>query len=141
MAKLEDDNYALIAHPKKLVPWARPGWFDKASAWIEQQLASQGYNIVAPIEQLHVRVWSTILRVSTSSGMLYFKASGPSFAYEPALTQVLSEHWPACIPHVIAVDLERTWILMEDAAIVKELARVVEQMLKIRWTIPTHAAP
>ena len=68
MAKLEDDNYALIPHPKKPVPWAQPDWFDKVSAWIEQQLASQGYNIFAPIEQLHVRVWSAILRVSTSSG-------------------------------------------------------------------------
>src|SRR5712692_9551607 len=51
--------------PYKRVPWARPGWFDQATTWIERELVSQGYNIVAPIEQVHVRVWSTILRVST----------------------------------------------------------------------------
>lgn len=101
--------------PTARVPWARPGWFDEAKTWIEEQVTSRGYRIVAPIEQVHVRVWSTVLRVPTSSGMLYFKASGPSFAYEPALTQTLSEHWPQCIPHVIAIDKQRTWILMEDA--------------------------
>ncbi|MFL5625634.1 MAG: phosphotransferase [Ktedonobacteraceae bacterium] len=101
--------------PAERVPWARLGWFDRTTAWIEEQIARLGYGIDAPIDQLHARVWSTILRVPTSSGMLYFKASGPSFAYEPPLTQTLSAHWPACIPHVIAVDKEQSWLLMKDA--------------------------
>ena len=101
--------------PTQRVPWARLGWFDRAMAWIEQHVSRLGYTLVAPIEQVHVRVWSTVLRVPTATGMLYFKACGPSYAYEPALTQFLFAHWPKCIPHVIAVDTQRTWMLMKDA--------------------------
>ncbi len=101
--------------PAKRVPWSRIGWFDRATAWIAKQVTQQGYTMVAPIEQLHIRAWSTVLRVSTSDGLLYFKAVAPGFAYELALTQFLSTHWPKCIPHVLAVDTERRWMLMKDA--------------------------
>jgi len=101
--------------PAQRVPWARIGWFDGARAWIEEQVVRLGYAIVAPIEQIHVRAWSTVLRVHTSGGLLYFKAVAAGFAYEPALTQFLAAHWPECIPHVFAVDTEQRWMLMKDA--------------------------
>jgi len=101
--------------PAKRVPWARMGWFDEATAWIEGQVARLGYAIIAPVEQVHVRVWSTVLRVPTSAGLLYFKAVAAGFAHEPALTQYLSAHWPECIPHVLAVNTELRWMLMKDA--------------------------
>ena len=101
--------------PAKRVPWARIGWFDRARAWIEEQVARLGYTIVTPVEQVHARAWSTVLRVSTTEGMLYFKAVAPGFTHEPGLTQYLSAHWPECVPHVLAVDTERRWMLMKDA--------------------------
>lgn len=101
--------------PAKRVPWSRIGWFDMATTWIAEQIARLGYTMVAPIEQLHARAWSTVLRVSTSDGLLYFKAGAPGFAYEPKLTQFLSTHWSECIPHVLAVDTQCRWMLMKDA--------------------------
>ncbi|HLJ32014.1 MAG TPA: phosphotransferase, partial [Ktedonobacteraceae bacterium] len=101
--------------PAKRVPWARIGWFDGARAWIEEQVAWLGYTMVAPIEQVHARVWSTVLRISTTEGVLYFKAVAPGFAHEPGLTQYLSAHWPGCVPHVLTVDTEQRWMLMKDA--------------------------
>ncbi len=101
--------------PAKRVPWSRIGWYDRATAWITEQTTQLGYNIIAPIEQVHARVWSTVLCVSTSGGLFYFKAVAPGFAYEPTLTQFLSANWPDCIPHVLAVDTERRWMLMKDA--------------------------
>ncbi len=100
---------------QKRVPWSRIGWFDRATAWIVEQVTRLGYTMIAPIEQLHVRAWSTVLRVPTAGGLLYFKAVAPGFAHEPALTQYLSVHWPECIPHVLAVDTEHRWMLMKDA--------------------------
>ena len=108
--EIEYDNI-----PTRRVLWARLGWFDRAVAWITQHVTQAGYALVAPIEQVHVRVWSTVLRVPTSGGMLYFKASGPSYTYEPALTQYLSIHWSHDMPHVLAVDTQQTWMLMKDA--------------------------
>ncbi|MHB8597523.1 MAG: phosphotransferase [Ktedonobacteraceae bacterium] len=113
-----EDWFAEMEHgkiPEQRVPWSRIGWFDRARLWIIEQVTQQGYTMVAPIEQVHVRVWSTVLRVHTSDGILYFKASGRLYDYEPALTHYLSMHWPGCIPHVLALDTEQIWMLMKDA--------------------------
>ena len=101
--------------PVRCVPWARTGWFDEASAWITEQLSHLGYTMVAPIEQVHVRVWSTVFRVHTSGGLLYFKAVAEGFAHEPPLTDFLSMHWPEYVPHALAVDTTRRWMLMRHA--------------------------
>ncbi len=97
-------------------PWARPGWFAAASAWLESQLARRGYTLVAPVEQ--VKSWgiSCILRARTASGDFYLKQAStlPLFADEPALTQMLAARYPEHIPTPIAVALDRGWMLLAD---------------------------
>ncbi len=101
--------------PTQRVPWARMGWFDEASAWITEQLSHLGYTMVTPIEQVHTRAWSAVFRVATSGGLLYFKAVAEGFAHEPPLTDFLSMHWPEYVPHVLAIDTVRRWMLMRHA--------------------------
>lgn len=110
--------------PAWRLPWARSGWFASASMWISQQLHYLGIEVTGLIEQIAVRMWSSILRVPTTIGDVYFKAASPAFAFEPLLTHVLSERLPAHSPHVLAVDSERHWMLMEDAG--KTLRTVIE---------------
>ena len=85
------------AIPALRPPWARPGWFAAASAWIESQLARRGYTLVAQVEQ--VKSWgiSCILRARTASGDFYLKQASilPLFADEPALTQALLPATPS----------------------------------------------
>src|SRR5690349_17683011 len=95
-------------------PWKRAGWLNQASAWIHEQLERQGIAVNGPIEQPHVRPWSTVLRVPTSQGDVYFKATAPTLMHEPALTEALSRWRPDCIPPLLAVDLARGWMLMPD---------------------------
>jgi hypothetical protein len=95
--------------------WARVGWFATAEQWIQQQLDRLGYVATDSVKQLSMSTWSTVLRVSTTTGDLYFKVSAPVFAYEPLLTQTLSTLVPAHIPPVLTVDNERHWMLMQDA--------------------------
>ena len=54
------------------LPWTQPGWFEQASAWIHAELERQGIRVSGPIEQPHVRPWSTVLRVPTIAGDFYF---------------------------------------------------------------------
>ena len=61
-----------------------------------------------------LRPWSTVLRVPTSAGDHYFKATSPLLAHEPALTQWLAQQRPDCIAPVLAVDRDRGWMLMPD---------------------------
>lgn len=108
-----DDEYY-----QKRLPWMRPGWFASATAWIDEQLVVLNAARIAPIEQLVAKSWSTVLRVPTTRGNLYFKAPAPLFAFEPALTALLDRLVPAQVPPVLVVDGQRHWMLMQDAGMV-----------------------
>ena len=100
-------------HHDKL-PWTQPGWREQAEAWIHTELERRSILIAGEIEQPQVRPWSTVLRVPTSAGDHYFKATSPLLAHEPALTQWLAQQRPDCIAPVLAVDRDRGWMLMPD---------------------------
>lgn len=97
------------------LPWARADWFEQASAWIQVELARHAIELTGAIEQPHIRPWSTVLRVPTNQGDLYFKATAPVLAHEPALTQALAVWRPDCMLQLLATDLDRGWLLMRDA--------------------------
>ncbi len=100
--------------PTLRAPWARPGWFGEACAWIEAQVQHEGWSLSRPIEQL--RLWSITcaLRMRTSAGDLYFKAVPEMFAREPGLTRALGELFSDCVPEVVAMDAARGWMLLRD---------------------------
>jgi hypothetical protein len=70
--------------------------------------------VTGEIEQTHVAHWSTVLRVPTVEGTLWFKASDPLGAFEPALTVFLARLLPDSAPDPVAVDTERGWMLTRD---------------------------
>jgi hypothetical protein len=69
---------------------------------------------VAPIEQPHVRPWSTVLRVPTDAGAVWFKANMPTQAFEAAVVEILAARRPDLLPELLATDLERGWMLQRD---------------------------
>ena len=97
------------------LPWLQPGWRDTTAAWISKQLAAQGLTLAGPVEQPHVRPWSTVLSVPTRTGLLYFKAVAPVLGHEPALTAALARWRPDCMPEVLAIHPTRGWLLMRDS--------------------------
>jgi hypothetical protein len=52
---------------------------------VEDWLAAHGVEPSAPVETIHKRPWSTVLRVPTSDGDLYLKQEQPVQAYEVLL--------------------------------------------------------
>lgn len=96
------------------LPWERPGWRERVRTWIQLELEQRELGITGAIEQVHVRPWSTVLRVPTRAGAVYFKASAPDLAHEPAVTESLSRWRPDDLPTVLAADPERGWLLMVD---------------------------
>jgi hypothetical protein len=69
-------------------PWMQKGWLEQASTWVHDELERQGIYVTGLIEQLHVP-WPNVLRVPSTTGDIYFKASKPTLAHEPALTDAL----------------------------------------------------
>ena len=123
-----------------MLEWTDPGWQAEAHAWIHGELEQLGAGIVGPIEQPHVVPWSTVMRVPTGGGDVYFKANAPEFRHEAAVTTVVSRLRPDCVPRPLAVELERGWMLMADAG--TRLREVIEHERDLRpWldVLPLYA--
>lgn len=96
--------------------WQTPQWLDEVRQWAETQLAAQNRTITGPLEQVRVRAWSTVVRVPTDLGVVYFKATAPAFIHETAVTLALVRWQPLnpCLPVILASDLGRGWLILGD---------------------------
>ena len=117
-----------------LLPWAQPDWFERASAWVEAELERHGIAVSGPIEQQHSRPWSTVLRVPTGEGVIFFKAVSPADPHEPALIEALARWSPDQVPRLLSVDAERGWVLMRDAG--QRLREMIRQGRDMRPWLP-----
>lgn len=90
--------------------WSDPEFLEDTHAWIRVNA-----EVTGPIEQTHVQFWSTVLRVPTSDGILWFKA--PEDRSEIDLTALLGEVRPGSVPEIVATDRERGWMLLRDAGV------------------------
>ena len=88
-----------------------------------------------------IRPWSTVIRVPTESGNVFFKAVAPPLRHEAALTELLGARRPDCIPPPLAVDRERGWMLMEDGGQTLRDLIATERDLS-RWSdvLPLYAS-
>ncbi|MFN8404060.1 MAG: phosphotransferase [Anaerolineales bacterium] len=94
--------------------WHDLEWQKQAHAWIRSEAARNQLQLVGEIEQPHAMHWSTVMRVTTNEGPIYFKATAGETIYEIALTQLLASLQPNVVPELIAVDTARGWMLMRD---------------------------
>jgi hypothetical protein len=102
----------MVNQPKLL--WEQPDWLQQVHDWILTETSNHAINITGAIEQSHIYPWSTVMRVPTQEGTLFFKASSQDINPEAVLTQALSRWYPDCMPELMAVDPARGWMLMRD---------------------------
>ena len=95
--------------------WEDPAWIASAHRWIADRLGELGLTRTAEIEQPHVRDWSTVMRVPTDAGDVWFKANSEVLAYEAGLVDLLAERRPDVVPPLLARDEVSGWMLMSDA--------------------------
>jgi len=94
--------------------WTDPATIAQAHAWLRQAAGNAGRRVTGPIEQPHVRPWSTVFRAPTDHGDVYLKLCGPSQEFEPALTALLARTAPDVVPVVLAVHPTAPWMLLAD---------------------------
>ncbi len=122
------------------LPWTQPVWLEEASSWIREELMRLGLEVRGSIEQIHVRPWSTVLRVSTFSTNVYFKASSPALVHEPVLTQSLWRWRDDCIPEVLAADAQHGWMLYTDMGEwLRDQMQSIEGLRHWRKVLPLYA--
>ncbi len=71
---------------------------------------------VVDIEQPHVTDWSTVMRVTTGSTTMWFKANDASMAHEAAVTAFLAPRSGERVPRPSSFDPETGWMLTLDAS-------------------------
>ncbi len=109
-----------------------PDWQESAHAWIESELDRLGVKRTGQIEQPHVRVWSTVMRVPTEVGDLWFKANTDTLRHEAAVAEIVSRRVPDSVPPLLASDLASGWMLMADAG--EQLRQVIPRERSLdRW--------
>jgi hypothetical protein len=112
--------------------WRNPAFVDAAYSWIDAHLAELGIERIAAVEQPHVEEWSTVMRVPTDGGLVWFKANHEPLRHEAALTALVSARAPARVPALIAFDADSGWMLMRDAG--RRLRELVEEERTLdRW--------
>ena len=99
---------------RSILKWEDPNWQKQAHEWIRTQAERQSIQITGEIEQPHMVPWSTVMRIPTNEGTIFFKATAMETVYESALTEKLAGWFPDCMPELIAVDTTRGWMLMRD---------------------------
>src|SRR5512141_3273104 len=78
--------------------WHEPAWQKQAHDWIRAEAKRNSIQLIGEIEQNHAYAWSTVMRVPTDEGMLFFKATAGETLFEIALTEKLSGWFPDCMP-------------------------------------------
>jgi hypothetical protein len=112
--------------------WEDPAWLATAVAWIDEQLDATGIRRIGDIDQLHVRPWSTVIRVPTGDGDVYFKANIPELRHEAVVALHLARRVPDRVPPLIADDTSRGWMIMADGG--RRLREVIaEERDLARW--------
>ena len=120
--------------------WTEPRFLADAHAWIRTRLADLDMRLTGPVEQTHDRPWSTVLRVPTDRGPIFFKASASATRHEAAIVVSLAQRSPEVVPVPLAVDLEEGWMLMADAGIrLRELVEAERDVSRWLDVLPLYA--
>lgn len=91
-----------------------PSWLAAVEEWIEDRLIPRGLTIDGDLKPVHIRPWSTVIKVPTVTGDVWFKANGGATRYEPRLMVALSRWTTGRVLTPLAIDAERGWSLLPD---------------------------
>ena len=120
--------------------WVEPQFLDDANVWIDSRLTFVGSRITGRISRDHIQIWSTVWRVPTDHGYVYFKANHDALRHEAAVVAFLSARRPDLVPPPIAVDTERGWLLMADAGVrLRELVETKRSLDPWLRLLPLYA--
>jgi hypothetical protein len=94
--------------------WEQSEWRQGAEDWLLARLSEHKITVTGSIEQIHLQVWSTVLKVPTERGFYFFKAGSATQHFEPALLELLAQRRPGDTLTPLAIDAARGWSLLPD---------------------------
>jgi hypothetical protein len=120
--------------------WRDPDWLAGVYGWIAGRLDELGAARTGAIEQPHIYPWSTVLRIPTEAGNLWFKANVDSLRHEAAIVERIASRRSDVVPALLAADTTTGWLLMADAGESLRTVTARERSLA-RWyeVLPRYA--
>jgi len=94
--------------------WTDPAWRAPFEAWVDDALGAAGERRRGSFEQVHLRPWSTVLRLETDAGVRFAKAGAANQRHEPALLRILAELDPSLLPTLLGAHDARGWSITAD---------------------------
>ncbi|MDX3110314.1 aminoglycoside phosphotransferase family protein [Nonomuraea angiospora] len=94
--------------------WFRPGWFERAESYIDEEIKAAGRVRLGPSRQIKHWSMSAVLRTPTDCGDVYLKAVLPRLAREPDITRYLASLRIAPFATITAMSRDDRWWLAED---------------------------
>lgn len=120
--------------------WRDPDWLSRAYDWIDRRLDELNLARTGAVEQPHVYPWSTVLRIPTDRGNVWFKANAEALRHEAAVVERIAARRPDAVPPLLATDTGTGWLLMADAGVPLRTLTPRERSLD-RWydVLPRYA--
>jgi hypothetical protein len=113
----------------------RDAWVAEFRSWITDAVGAP-----TAVTCVRERIWGAVHRVELADRVLFFKAPGPGGRHEPVILADIAPRWPGLVPDVVAVDLDRVWLLMEDhGAPMWESCDAAEQVAIFERILPHYA--
>ncbi len=114
--------------------WSSADWRARATAWADERLAAAELARTGAVEQPRVRPWATVLRIPTSAGAVWLKATGPEVAFEVGLYELLVRVAPERVLTPLATDAARGWLLLPDGG-----PSLTDRGIDIAAALPVYA--
>ena len=112
--------------------WREPAFVHAAHTWIGAGLGGLGISSTGEVEQPHVTDWSTVMRVPTDAGPVWFKANDETMRHEAAVLDLVASRSAGRVPPPLVRDPDTGWMLLADAGV--RLRDVIpEERSLVRW--------
>jgi phosphotransferase family enzyme len=94
--------------------WRDPRFLAAADTWLRDACRTRAIELVGPIEQIHLRPWSTVFRAAAGDSAVFLKACSVVQAHEPGVIELVARESSDLVPRVIARHPSEPWILLQD---------------------------
>ena len=93
----------LYASGEKPGPFAKPGWLRELFQWTHEQIAPLGLRLTGEFRQYNASPTFSLIRLETTDGAIWFKATGEPNAHELPVTLLLARLFPNHLPRILGV--------------------------------------
>ncbi|HEY8757958.1 MAG TPA: hypothetical protein VIN74_05630, partial [Candidatus Limnocylindria bacterium] len=113
---------------------------EAAETWLREILRDRRIALTGPIEVVHSRPWSTVLRAPAGDAALFLKICGATQVQEPRVIELVARESPDLVPGFVARHPSEPWVILRDGGTrLRRAVPGVAQLAVWRALLPRYA--